>query len=230
LGRGVRAKQKAETRVSLKRAALACFSARGFRQTQVGDIARRAKVAHGTFYVHFETKEALLDELVAEFHRELVADLERAWHEHGAADPSKTARRLAEVCLDHWSQERELLAAFAERAGGSRASPTLRDGISPPVATFLADRLRENAALAGHELAEAELVAHALIGLWTSVGLRYLFGPRIAKKTAVELLAKLSLGALAAVLLAPGAIGRRPEPGPTTAAGAGAKACPWCGR
>ena len=195
-----RAQKKAETRGALKRAALACFAEHGYRETQVGDIAKRAKVAHGTFYVHFETKEALVDELLGEFNQALVARLESAWQEHGAADPERTARRLAEVCLEHWSEERQLLAAFAERVGSTSSLLTLRDGISPPVATFLAERLREVSALSGSELREAELVAQALLGLWTRVGLQYLFGPRIAKHVAVELLATMSLGALAAVL------------------------------
>ena len=36
----------------LKQAARACFAERGYAATQVGDLARRAGVAHGTFYVH----------------------------------------------------------------------------------------------------------------------------------------------------------------------------------
>lgn len=195
-----RAQKKAETRKSLKEAALACFAERGYRETQVGDIAKRARVAHGTFYVHFETKEILVDELLGEFNQALVARLEKAWREHGAADPQRTARRLAEVCLEHWSREKQLLAAFAERVGSSTSLPALRDGISPPVATFLAEHLREVSALSGVELREAELVAQALLGLWTRVGLQYLFGPRISKQVAVDLLATMSLGALAAVL------------------------------
>ncbi len=195
-----RSEKKASTRAALKKAALACFAELGFRDAQIGDIARRAGVAHGTFYVHFASKEELVDELLAEFNRALVERLERAWREQDAADPRATARRLAEICLDHWRRERELLAAFAERAGAAASLPALRDGINPPVADFLAARLRDLAAAGGAPLPQADLVAHALLGLWTRVGLQYLFGPKVSRAQAVEVLASLSLGALAAVV------------------------------
>jgi AcrR family transcriptional regulator len=195
-----RAQKKAKTREALKRGALACFADGGYRATQIGDIARRAGVAHGTFYVHFESKEQLIDELVAEFNALLLTRLEKAFARLEATDPRAVARRLAEISLDHWKSERQLLAALAERVGVSASLPALRDGISPSLAPFLAERLRAVAFARGHELADAELVAHALLGMWTRVGLQYLFGSHVSRKTAVELLANLSLGALGSVL------------------------------
>jgi AcrR family transcriptional regulator len=195
-----RAQKKAETRRALKRAALECFATAGYRQTQVGDISRRAGVAHGTFYVHFETKEALIDELVIEFNTALLTKLERAFAKQEPAGPRGIATRLAEICLDHWKSERELLAALAERVGVGASLPALRDGISPPLVPFLAERLRAAALLKGTELADAELVAHALLGMWTRIGLQYLFGSNPSRKRAVELLVELSLGAIGAVL------------------------------
>jgi len=198
--RSARARKKAETRSALKRAALECFATTGYRQTQVGDISRRAGVAHGTFYVHFETKEALIDELVVEFNAALLSKLERAFTKQGPGEPRAIATRLAEICLDHWKSERELLAALAERVGVGASLPTLRDGISPPLVPFLSQRLRAVASLRGSELVDAELVAHALLGMWTRVGLQYLFGSNVSRKRAVELLVELSLGAIGAVL------------------------------
>ena len=40
------------------------FIARGFAATRLDDIAKRAGVAKGTIYLHFEDKEALFQELV----------------------------------------------------------------------------------------------------------------------------------------------------------------------
>lgn len=195
-----RSAQKAETRRLLKRAALSCFAERGFRETQVSDIARGAQVAHGTFYVHFESKEALVDELVGEFNAALLERLQTAWQRLDASDPRNVTRRLAEICLDHWKSERELLVALTERVGAGPSLPTLRDGISPLLVPFLAERLRAMAATTGDELEEAELVAHALLGLWMRVGVQYLFGKRVSRRATVELLTSLSVGALAAVL------------------------------
>ena len=62
-----RRQQKAETRAALLEAARALFGERGFADTQIGDIAGRAGVAHGTFYVHFADKGQVLDELLAAY-------------------------------------------------------------------------------------------------------------------------------------------------------------------
>ncbi len=192
--RSKRQKQKADTRAALRRAAHECFAEQGFVATQIGDISRRAGVAHGTFYVHFESKEAVLDELLAEFNAALVDKLERAWP--AGAEPLGAARALAAVCLDHWKAERGLVAAFAERAGIDGSLASLRDGISPPVAAFLATRLAE---LAGGKLRDADLIAHGLLGLWTRVGLQYLFGDA-PRQRAIDTLASMSFGALSAVI------------------------------
>ncbi len=211
---GVREAQKAETRALLERAALQCFAEKGYGATQVADVARRAGVAHGTFYVHFPTKADLVDHLLAKFQATMVARLEDAWGRGEVSDPRALARRLAEVCLDHWASERELLAAFAERFGAASGLAVARDGLTPDVGSFLADRLRAFAAATGADLPDAELVAHGLLGLWTRVGLRFLFGAHpVARKAAVEVLAASSLGVLAAVLpaLRPTAFPRSPH-------------------
>ena len=191
-----RKRQKAETRAAIVAAGRECFRESGYQATGVADIAKRAVVAHGTFYVHFDDKGQLLDEILNDFNASLVRRLERTWPERAPDQPQDLAKKLARVCLDAWQADRELVLAFAERAGVDGAVTALRDGISPPIARFLADRL---SAFGGGNAAEAELVAQALLGLWTRVGLQYLFGQGPNKKRTVELLAQLSVGAVSSV-------------------------------
>lgn len=194
--RGIRAEKKAETRAALRAAARECFAEQGYAGTQIGDIARRAGVAHGTFYVHFKTKEQLADELLVEFNDALAKRLAAVWDRHAREAPSRLAERVAEACLDHWSRERELLVAAAERLGAAGGLTTLRDGISPPVAELLVARLRAF----DDSIEDVELVVQALLGMWLRVGLRYVLGPRMTKKATAALLARLSVGALGAVV------------------------------
>src|SRR5437868_678008 len=44
-------------------AALACFSKKGFAATRMEDIARGAKIAKGTVYLYFDSKEAVFKAL-----------------------------------------------------------------------------------------------------------------------------------------------------------------------
>ena len=53
-------------------AARRTFMSTGVAKTGVGDVARAAGVAHGTFYVHFENKDAVVRELLAEFNAEFA--------------------------------------------------------------------------------------------------------------------------------------------------------------
>lgn len=63
----------ARTRASLVKAARALFERNGYLDTNVSDIARRAHVAHGTFYTYFNSKEAIFSEVV----EGLLADFQR---------------------------------------------------------------------------------------------------------------------------------------------------------
>jgi AcrR family transcriptional regulator len=60
---GRREDKKDLTRQQMLTAAADLFAAKGYESTSVEDIAERANVAKGTFYYHFETKEALVVEL-----------------------------------------------------------------------------------------------------------------------------------------------------------------------
>ena len=72
-----RAQKTAARREAILAAALDEFSARGFAATRLEDVARRARVAKGTIYLHFSDKEALFQELVRTMLGPLVASLEQ---------------------------------------------------------------------------------------------------------------------------------------------------------
>jgi AcrR family transcriptional regulator len=121
-----RQKRSLEKRARLKAAGLALFGEKGYESTSIDEIARRAKLAVGTFYQHFRSKRqlllALMDELLDKLSeldfrpravsdvraavRELLAqafshDLRylgayRAWQEAVLSDP-ELARKQAQI-------------------------------------------------------------------------------------------------------------------------------------
>jgi AcrR family transcriptional regulator len=66
-GSTTRKKRKRRTREALPSAALRCVAGEGCTAGSTSAIAAGAGVAHGTIDVHFASKEALLDELLADF-------------------------------------------------------------------------------------------------------------------------------------------------------------------
>jgi AcrR family transcriptional regulator len=65
-----RTRRGRETRERLLAAARTVFETRGFLDTRIADICKEAGLAHGTFYIYFQTKEevfyALVDAVVAD--------------------------------------------------------------------------------------------------------------------------------------------------------------------
>ena len=60
-------------------AAEAVFSARGFYETSITEIARGADLAVGTIYLYFRDKADLYGSVIVEKMNEVVS---RAWREH----------------------------------------------------------------------------------------------------------------------------------------------------
>jgi len=63
----------ARTRAALVKAARALFERQGYLDTNVGDIAKRTRVAHGTFYTYFTSKEEIFAEVSEELQHQLLA-------------------------------------------------------------------------------------------------------------------------------------------------------------
>lgn len=199
--------RKLQTRGALKDAARACFAERGYHATGIADIARAAGVANGTFYVHFQSKEDLVDELLGEFNdafAQRVEPLVRA-ATSGTQPLEAVVRGAAELMLDHWRAHRAFLECYVERSAAALSLASLRDGVNPPMVGLLRHALE--GAAGPHPHFNAELVTQALLGMWLRVGLQYLFQRRISRKDAVDTLVQLTVGATAGLLA--------PSPTPT---------------
>lgn len=72
------------TRERILAAARSVFEQRGFNDTRMSDVATAAEVSHGTVYVYFDSKEALLTEIIDAVLDEAAAYLRVA----DIADPS----------------------------------------------------------------------------------------------------------------------------------------------
>ncbi len=92
--RPTRSQQAERNRAAIAAAALEIFTSKGFASARIEDVARRAGVAKGTIYLHFENKEALFEAIVQETILPAVDGL-------GASEPEpdESTRAFAERIL-----------------------------------------------------------------------------------------------------------------------------------
>lgn len=76
--------QKEQTKELLLKTAYEIFSDRGIMNTRMSDIARAAGVSHGTIFVHFQTQEALIEEVIETYCQEITL------RTHALADSCET--------------------------------------------------------------------------------------------------------------------------------------------
>ena len=191
-----RRERKAATRAAVREAARRCLIDRGFHKACIADIAREADVAHGTFYVHFASKDAVLDDLLEEFNEALVACLAPVFAEAAKAPLTHTVRRIAETFLDHWQADAGFVRCYAGRSAGGVDLIDLRDGVNPPMAQALSAALHAAAASRGRKLARPDLAVQGLLALWLRVGLQHLFNDSVSRDDAAQTLVTLTVGAV----------------------------------
>lgn len=106
----------ARTRQALVKAARALFEKQGYLDTNVGDISRRARVAHGTFYTYFSSKEEIFSEVADA----LVADVQRIAeaepHLDGAATLADRIERSNRGYLRAYQENARMMAVLEQVA------------------------------------------------------------------------------------------------------------------
>jgi AcrR family transcriptional regulator len=141
-----RAQQKEATRAHLFDVAMRLFDHDGYEAVNIDDIVRASRVARGTFYFHFPSKEDILYEAVRRGEREIVARMAAV----PAAAPLGDV--LAAICNGFaatWGERRELLVQ-AGVVGLRRTISTARARAEEPLRLELVPRVER--ALAKGEL------------------------------------------------------------------------------
>src|SRR5512145_2314084 len=126
------ARSRAETRRRLLEAAVALFAEKGLHGVTSAQIARRAGVATGTFYLHFADKEALFHEIAFAALAELRARQERA--SAGLEVGSRAYLR---------ARTEELIAMVFGRAESAGLADEVREAVVSDIQRWLARRPAE---------------------------------------------------------------------------------------
>ncbi len=159
------------TRELLVQAFFALLGERGFRAITVQDIAERATVNRATFYAHFEDKFALMDSIVRERFKALLAQTLSA----GAAFTRANLQLLVRAVCDQLAEMRDIECRPADH---EQFEPLAETAIQEELHTFLAAWLRRLPAATRPPSASAATVATTMSWAIFGAGLRWSRGGR----------------------------------------------------
>jgi len=160
-----RTRQREATRRQLVEAGLRVVAVSGFAGASTAAIAKATGKAHGTVFLHFRTREALVAELVAEVGRGMSARL---------AELETVAPSLSEVLDAHLKTLGENEALYSRLLGEASTLPLAARAYIFALQSGIASRLRA-AYLREHGLGRVRAIDPiALANLWIGLSNHYL--------------------------------------------------------
>jgi TetR/AcrR family transcriptional regulator, fatty acid metabolism regulator protein len=106
-----------DKREAILRAAIHVFAKKGYFSSKVSDIASEARIADGTVYLYFKSKEEILHSV---FNRAMATFISEANRElELMRDPAAKIKKIAELHLKGLGADRELAIVFQVELRGS---------------------------------------------------------------------------------------------------------------
>jgi AcrR family transcriptional regulator len=94
------------------------FARKGYHRTNIADIIARARIARGTFYLYFENKKELFEELLEQVLSELRLRIQRLRIGPEEPEPVEQLRNNLRRVLNFLAAERELTDILLNHATG----------------------------------------------------------------------------------------------------------------
>ncbi|MGH7947741.1 MAG: TetR/AcrR family transcriptional regulator [Candidatus Binataceae bacterium] len=110
--------ERTERRAQVLRHAKRIFARKGYHRTNVSDIISRAGIARGTFYLYFQNKRDLFQELLEQVVSEITRRILRLKVASGEPDPVEQLRANLKRVVDYVLAERELVDILLNHSVG----------------------------------------------------------------------------------------------------------------
>lgn len=190
------------TRRRLLAAAEAAFGTRGYFETSIIDITRRARVAQGTFYVYFSSKRAIFTELVQERSRDLRSAIQTAVAGQG---DRRTIERLGFEAFFRFIRRHPAMYRIVRQA--EFVDPSLFRWYYRRFADGYVRGLKAAMAAGQIRRLDPEVLAYCLMGIGDFLGMRWVLWEKNGMRAAVQ--QTMMDFMLHGVDAAPGRMGRR---------------------
>jgi AcrR family transcriptional regulator len=166
-----RAEKHEDTRRKLFASAVRVVGQYGYAGASVARITAEAGVAQGTFYLHFENRQALLDQLLPAVAREVVASMRQREYQQLSEEDLEIER--FRVFFDVIKEMPEFLRILLE------AEHFAPDSYHSQIADIVVDYARALKAASdpqdpdSYSDQELEVIVHILLGMRTYLGKQY---------------------------------------------------------
>lgn len=141
---GTTARQGEATRAKLMEAGTAVLAERGYHAARVDDVVARAGVSHGTFYLYFPNKEALVVALAERCAAEMGALVGRLGDIPGDADGRRAVREWLGEFVDIYRSYGVVIRSWVENQVGNEELTRLGLDTFASVAAELTERLERS--------------------------------------------------------------------------------------
>ncbi len=179
------AQSRAATRRRLLDGALELFASEGLHGITTHDIAARAGVAAGTFYLHFKDKREIFHELASTSLEVLKQRIDAAVKPED--DPALAVRALATALTGFALENRELMRIIFSSDGDAAA---VEADLLDDFAAWVGERRREVPADV-----DPVVLSQALVGMWARVLKWWVEDPeRVPREKLISTLCRIQLG------------------------------------
>jgi AcrR family transcriptional regulator len=110
--------RREQRRAHLLQCALEVFAEKGYHQASISDIIKRAGVARGTFYLYFESKRSVFDQLLDDLFELLNSKVKRIDPSRGPAGVVAQMESNVDEVLDLMLSNRAMLRILLAEAVG----------------------------------------------------------------------------------------------------------------
>jgi len=187
-------RSRAATRQRLLESGRFLFAKQGLHGVTTHDIARRAEVAAGTFYLHFKNKRELFREVIQDSVDDLVELIESsvARLESDPQDQRELVRAQAEAMVSFAEDNREVIRMLFSADGDAAAVES--DVLNQLASTIAEERRVLVASGREPEGLDPAVLGQAIVGMWAQVLSWWSEDPsRASRESLLETLTRIQL-------------------------------------
>lgn len=181
-----RKEQKAASRATLKECAIDCFARHGYEETSVADITHAAGLSHTSFYFHFESKEALFGEILADANQHLMETVGPVLLRARDLSLRDLIHELADRVLSVYERHRTIVKVCTVGPSPAVKIVGSAEGLSPAVRDYIAAAIERYMGRVDLTDDGLSMVAYGLMFMWLRISIYYLYKTEHAPSQALR--------------------------------------------